>query len=382
MQFLVREIRRLGAYTLAALLWTTNVHGQELEVTVRPNGSAASGRPLPIGAAPSVTIAVRNTGKNESGRVELTARLDGLVAQNSEVWRADGGALRAEIEPIPAEASAERTLRLRVEAAPQDAAAARISVEARQPDGKTASGSAEMKTADCAGAYRARLAAMRETLVNPVREAADELRKADPALPAARMFPFTGARSGELARAERLAATFTARRGADPQMSTEWFRFLIARWASELNAYAGQAANPGLCANNYYQIAGYRQGLLPITKHVDVTHMAAEAALEGLRKESGSDMKEIAEIVQALAKSAELEISGDHPNAISVLAAVRAATTTGKRLEPDLLKKLSLAETAAVLAETDRRGQKLAQSIEQVLGAIAAAHKETCVCAF
>jgi hypothetical protein len=43
---------------------------------------------------------------------------------------------------------------------------------------------------------------------------------------------------------------------------------------------------------------------------------------------------------------------------------------------------LSLVETAAWLAEADRRGQVLVLAIEQTLSAISAAHKESCVCAF
>jgi hypothetical protein len=60
----------------------------------------------------------------------------------------------------------------------------------------------------------------------------------------------------------------------------------------------------------------------------------------------------------------------------------REAFLRAPKPEPDALRALSLAETAAWLAETDRRGQALARAIEEVLAAIGTAHKESCVCAF
>jgi len=240
----------------------------------------------------------------------------------------------------------------------------------------------ELSIADCAGAYRGKLEALRATLSQPARDAADETRRSDPALPASRQFPPTGARSGDLARAERFAANFAARRGADPQMSTEWFRFLLQRWASELNAYAGQSANPGICANNYYQIAGYRQGLLPVSKHIEATRAAAAAALEAARKEAATDADSVEAIVRFLAKSTGLEINPENAGALMVLAEARTLMRADRKVEADMIRKFSLAETAAWLAEADRRGQNLVQSIDQVLSTIANTHKESCVCAF
>ena len=381
MQFPSLDFLRAGMLALCALailLPAAPLHAQPLELTLTPTGRNASGRPLPVGATPGLTIAVRNSGAEALGPVELTVRLDGLAAEKAEDWRIEDGALRTALKSIAAGATAERLLRLRVGTAPFAASSARVSVEAKGPGGSAAAGEAELRVADCAGAYRARLATLRENLAQPVRDAADEMRRSDPALPAARQFPPAGKRGSELARVEQLAAKFAARRGADPQLATEWFRFLLQRWASELNAYAGQAANPGLCANNYYQIAGYRQGLLPITKHIDATRLAAEKALELARKEAGREAGGIDEIVGALLQSAKIEAPANGTSALAALAGLR----DGRRLEPELVQKLSVAETAAWLAETDRRGQKLVQAIEQVLATIATAHKETCVCAF
>jgi hypothetical protein len=367
---------------IGVLLYGAEARAQQFELTLTPIGSAASGRPLPVGAMPAVKILLRNAGIKPVGPIELIARFDGLVPGKTEGWRQEERTLRTAITEVSSNARIERELRLRVVNAPIEPAMVKVSVEAKGPDGRVVSGATELNIADCAGAYRGKLDALRATLSQLARDAADEIRKSDPALPASRQFPPTGARSGELARAERLAANFAARRGADPQMSTEWFRFLLQRWASELNAYAGQSANPGICANNYYQIAGYRQGLLPVTRHIEATRGAAKAALEAARKEAATDADSVEAIVRFLAKSAELEINPDNAGALLVLAEARTLMRTDRKIDADMIRKFSLAETAAWLAEADRRGLKLAQSIEQTLSTIADAHKEKCICAF
>lgn len=380
MPLLPLGLARIGA---ALVLLIGPAPAEPLVLTVTPMGSAvASGRPLPVGAMPGLAIALRNGGTTPLGPVELTARADGLALETQDGWRVEDGALRTRIQSIAPGAEAERTLRLRVERAPLAAAAARVSVQAQGPDGRTLAGEAWLRIADCAGAYRERLAALRADLVQPARDAAEDMRRSDPALPATRLFPATGAKAGNLARAERLAAGLATRGGADMQLSTEWFRFLLARWASELNAYAGQAANPGLCASNEVQIAGYRQGLAPITRHVEATRAVAESALAHARREAEMADAGIDEIVRALAGAAGIESAAERAGALAALADVRAALRGQPAPAPELLRKLSLAETAAWLAEADTRGERLARAIEQVLEAIAAAHRESCVCAF
>ncbi len=375
----VRLCRFLPAAIL--LLTSASLHAQSIELTVTPKGNAAAGRPLPPGALPVLSIALRNNGKTALGPVEISVRLEAITAAKTEGWRQQGGVLRNSIRSVPASAGVERMLRLRVDTAPPEPSNARVLVEAKGPDGKAVSAETSLRVADCAGAYRTRLANLRESLSEPMRDAAEDMRRGDPALPLGRQFPYGGKRNSELARLERLAAAFAARRGGDAQMATEWFRYMILRWESELNAYTSQPANPGLCANNYYQIAGYRQGLLPITKHIDATRAAAEKALELARKESG-ERGGTDEIVRALLKSAGSEPDSNGTHVLAALAELRASLRNGQRLEPDMIENLSVAETAAWLADADRRGQKLVQAIEQVLSAIAAAHKETCVCAF
>ena len=384
MQFPSFDFMRAGTLafaTIGLLLGAGETRAQQLELTVTPAGSAASGRPLPVGAMPIVRISLRNSGKKPIGPVELTARFGNLAPGKTEGWRLEDRALKTTIKEVPAITPIEREFRLRVETAPIEVAKIKVTVEAKGQDGSVVEGVTELSVADCAGAYRGKLVALRATLSHPVRDAADEIRRSDPALPASRQFPPTGVRGGDHARAERLAAAFATRRGADPQMSTEWFRFLLQRWASELNAYAGQSANSGICADNYYQISGYREGLLPISKHVDATRAAAAAALEAARRETATDADNVEAIVRFLIKAGEIEVSQENGGALSALADARVALRD-RKLDADMIRKLSLAETAAWLTEADRRGQKLVQSLEQVLSTIAKAHKESCVCAF
>jgi hypothetical protein len=242
-------------------------------------------------------------------------------------------------------------------------------------------GEAEFSVADCVGAYREKLGALRADLLQPVREAADALRKPDAALPAGRLYPATGARKGELLDAERYAATFAAYRGADPQMATEWFRFLIQRFASEINAYTNQAPNPGMCASNYYQIAGYRQGLTPITNRIAAVHSAAQSAIgaarDAIKADEGDDL---AALVRRLSGSSGANSEdANAPTPFGGLAALRAP---GRERSKEELLALSLTETAAWLSEADRRSQALRQAIDQVLTTIADTHRESCVCAF
>jgi len=365
-----------GVFLIAAPL-----HAQPIELKITPKGSAAGERPLPPGASPLVTVELRNTGKKALGPVELSIRLEGIASGKMEGWQQQGETLRTTIKSVPASGGVDRSLRLRVEKAPNEEAAARMLAEARGPDGTSVTAEATVRVRDCAGAYRLRLAELREKLSTPVRDAAEAMRHGDATLPMGRQFPYAGRRNNELGRVERAAGPFVARRGSDAQMGTEWFRFMIQRWGSELNAYASQPANPGLCANNYYQIAGYRQGLLPITKHIDATQAAAEKALELARKESGEGGS-ADEIVRALIKATGVEATSNGANALAALAELRASSGNGQPFTADMIEKLSVAETAAWLADADRRGQQLLQAIEQVLATIAGAHKESCTCAF
>lgn len=367
---------------LGILAPASSSSAQGIELQITPRGDATEAQPLPKGAVPVFTVMVRNGGETPLGPVTLSVRFDGMALPKVEDWRADDGALSVELGRLAAGARAERELRFRIEAAQPTPVKVRLLVEARTPDGAVANAETELTTADCVGAYQERLAVLRSGLLQAVRDAAEDLRRPDPVLPAGRMFPASKS-DRELAEAERFAAGFAAHRGGDAQMGSEWFRFLILRWTSELNAYAGQATNPGLCANNYYQLAGYRQGLMPITKRIGEVHAAAERALAAARSATRSEASaNVAAVVRRAIEMAELNESDLQAQPLASLAAARAASGRGRDLSPETARALALAETAAWLAETDRRGQVLAGRIEAVLSTISTAHRETCVCAF
>jgi hypothetical protein len=364
-----------------------NAGAQTLEVTAVPVGSAAKGLPLPVGATPGVAIAVRNAGTRAVGPVTVSVKPEGLAAPATPAWRPEGGGLSQEIARIAAGERVERLLRLKVERATPQPAKQRLRAEARLPGGESVSAELELTVADCVGAYREKLTVLRGGLLQNVRDMATALHRPDLTLPAGRLFPSTGARAGELANAERLAGAFAARHGGDPQMATEWFQFLILRLASELTAYSNQSPAPGLCANNYYQVAGYRQGLLPISNRIDAVHLAAERALAAAREATKAETsdEDLAMLVRRATAGLATNANGGEtsaPTPLAALAAARGVLTSATKTDPDMLRALSLVETAAWLAETDRRGQALTRAVDEVLAAIGTAHKESCVCAF
>jgi hypothetical protein len=298
-------------------------------------------------------------------------------------WRRDSDALIAEVARIPPGESIERALKLRIERAPGSGTSSRIFVEARSGDGPSSSAEASLRVADCAGNYRTRLAVLRDGVLQAVRDMAEEMQQPDPVLPIWRFFPATGGRSEPIANAERLAAGIVRGRGGDPEMAGEHPRFLIQRWTAELAAYARQDLKPGLCAGGSYMLAGYREGLRPITRRIEALHDAAAAALDAARSAARSEGgEELGKIARRVAKQAGLESGDQFAPVLRVIAAARASLAGERKLEPELAEALSLIETAAWLAEADKRGQGLANAIEQTFGTLAAAHKESCVCAF
>ncbi len=355
----------------------------KLTLTVTPQGSAAKDKPIPVGGNISLAVTVRNETKDAVGPLILSVKAEGFKAENQPNWKAESGNISGEIVKLEPGASVERLLRLRVEKAPFPASKAAIVLEARAGENIIGSGSASILVADCAGAFREKLGVLRPAILQNVRDTADAMRKPDATLPGGRTFPLTNARKGEILTAERLALPLSARGAADMQMTTEWMRFLIQRWVSELNSYSTQPAHPGLCANNYYQIAGYREGLQPITKRLDGFKEASTFAMTAARLSSKDVVSaDVRALVLQLAKSAEIEGIDDSANVFTLLSTVRNAIARGKKLEAEQMETLSLAETAAWLQETNKRGQALTDAIEKVLGTIAAAHKESCVCAF
>lgn len=379
------------AALFCALMQVPYSHGQifgsqKLTVTVTPQGSAAKEKPLPVGAFANLKVIVRNETKDTVGPVTLSAKFEGMKAEAQKDWKIDGENISGEIPALEPGGRVERSLRLRIAKAAFPAAKSTVTVDANA-EKISGSGTAAVLTADCVGAFREKLGVLRPgpapSVLQNVRDAADAMRKPDVYLPSSRMFPLTNSRKPDISAAERLSLPLSARQAADMQMSTEWYRFLIQRWASEVQTYATQPVHPGLCANNYYQIAGYREGLQPVTKRLDSFRDSGKQALEAARavaKDNGTPNAR--ELVLKIAKSVEAEGIEDTSSVFAMLTAIRVAIAKGKKLEPEQLEILSLAETSAWLEETNKRGQALNAAIEKVLATIGEAHKESCVCAF
>jgi hypothetical protein len=353
-----------------------------LVVTVIPLGAAVQEKPLPVGATPTLRIGVRNAGAGTLLNIVLAVRIEGMKVEDPSGWRAEGGAWIAEISGLDSGEESEHTLKLRIDSAPPAAKTNRVGVEARFEGGLTASAEAVLRAADCVGAYQAKLAPLRTEVAPAIRTAAEQTYRRDPALPTSRLIPPTGARTGNLANAEKLAAALSANGGADPEMGREWFRFLIQRFASELSNYAGQEANPGLCAANDYQITGYREGLLPLMKRLDAVRTAAGQALEAARAtlKAGND-EDLDLLARRIAQAIGLEAREENASVFAILAAARALLKN-RALDQEQAEALSLIETAAWLAESERRGQALVNSFETAYATISTAHGESCVCAF
>jgi hypothetical protein len=355
-----------------------------LALTVLPLGVAAGGKPLPPGATAVLNVVVRNGGPEALARLVLTARADGFKPEPTTAWRIEGNSLVADLVRVGPGATTERRLVLLVErAALFPGAANRIAIEARAEGGPAASAELTLRTADCAGAYHARISVLRTGALQTAKNEADAIRKSDPAWPRSRSFPATGARTGPLANAERLASYFLAQGGADAELGRETLRFNVVRWASDLTAYSTQPVNPALCSGADQYVARYRDTIAPTLRRIEATRTAAQNALEAARAASGAEPGEdLARIVRRAIEKAGLKAPDETASPLAALASARASLDSEKKPDAAQMETLSLAETAAVLAEAAKRVGKLSGSIDATLAAIASAAKETCLCAY
>jgi hypothetical protein len=259
----------------------------------------------------------------------------------------------------------------------------RIAIEARAEDGSSASAELTLRTADCAGAYHARISALRTGAIQTAKNEADAIRKSDPTWPRSRSFAATGVRTGPVASAERLAAYFLAQGGADAELGRDPLRFNIVRWASDLTAYSAQPMNPALCSGAEQFVVRYRDTISPTSRRIEAIRAAALNALEAARNATSAEPGEdIARIVRRAIEKAGRKAPDEAASPLAGLSAARALLDP--EMKPDALqmKALSLAETAAVLAEATKRVEKVSGAINATLAAIATAAKETCVCAY
>ena len=355
-----------------------------LAVTVIPLGLAAGGKPLPPGAAAALNVVVRNGGPETLARIVLFARAEGFKPEPTSAWRVEGNSLVANLVRVGPGATVERRLVLLVErAALVPGATNLIAIEARAEGGPTASAELALRTADCAGAYHARISTLRTGALQTAKNEADAVRKSDPAWPRSRSFPATGTRTGPIANAERLAAYFLAQGGADAELGRDPLRFNIVRWASDLTAYSAQPMNPALCSGTEQLVVRYRDTIAPTSRRIEATRAAALSALEAARKATDAGPgDDLARIVRRAIEKAGLKVPNETVSPLAALSSARASLDSEKKPDAAQMETLSLVETAAVLAEAAKRIEKFSSSIDTTLTAIATAAKETCVCAY
>ena len=360
------------------------VPSSPLTITIAPTGVAASVRPLPPGATGQLRIVIRNTGTKPITGLTLAARVDGLKPEVSAGWQAEADALVATLARLNAGASVERRLSLLVEKAPPaPGISRRISIEARSGNAALATAEFTLPVADCAAAYHARLGAIRAGALQAVKAEADAIRKSDPSFPYSRLFPTVGARTGELVKVERLATAFVNRAGADSVLAGEDLNFNFRLWASDLTAYTSQDKNPALCSGSLALTKRYRQNIAPTTNRIEAVRTAAASALELARKAADAEPGEdIVRVAQRAIDKAGLTATNPTSSALTALSAARSSLDPDRKLAPEALEAVSMAETAAVLDAAAARVERFSAAIDAMLSAIGDAASETCVCAY
>jgi hypothetical protein len=377
--------RCLPAVSVALLLaLVPPAHADDnLTITLAPRGLAAGDKPLPPGAVAAVRVTVQNSGAGPLTRIHLKAAIEGLKAENPAGWRVEAGGFSVDIARLGTGDKVERTFSARVDPPPPSPATARIAIEARSDDGGSASAEVRIPIADCADTYRSRIAPIRAGEIATVRKLAEEIRKPEPGLPRGRFFPATGARSGAVANAERLAGQFAATAGADTELAKEGMRWLVLRTTAELGNYVGQEKNPGLCTGVPELLPIYKNSIAPLTRRLDAISASAKVALAAAREEAKAADDDLARMARQIADKAGVEGLEEGASVFAVLAKTRDfLADKEKKLEADDARALSLTETAAWLAAAGKRADGLAAAFNGTLAAIADAHKATCVCAY
>lgn len=352
----------------------------KLSVTATPLGAAAKEKMLPVSAVAAINLVIKNEGTEPVSKVVVIAKLDGVKLEPSGEWKADGDEIKLEIPEIKAAQELTRRLHVRVDAAPlPPGRKAEITFEVRGGDA-IARAQTAISIADCATAFHAQLTRVRIDVVENVRKLAEEVRKPDASLPRTRIFR-VAARKGDLATLERLAAGVMARGAGIPELGREGMRYTVARWTNELRAYTGQEPNPGLCAGNYYLVAGYRQNIIPITQLTDAPKKAAARALALVRKTlDAKDDEDLSKIALRVAETANVKIENAPATTLALLERIRDELK--EKSADEQIEKLSLIETAAWLQAGAAHAAKLSNAIERTIDGMTQAQKQTCVCAY
>ena len=110
---------------------------------------------------------------------------------------------------------------------------------------------------------------------------------------------------------------------------------------------------------------------------------AAASALELARKAADAEPGEdIVRVAQRAIDKAGLTATNPTSSALTALSAARSSLDPDRKLAPEALEAVSVAETAAVLDAAAARVERFSAAIDAMLSAIGDAARETCVCAY
>jgi len=256
----------------------------KLLLTVKPLGVAAGEKMIPAAATAGIEVTLKNETAAPLSDVIVTATLGGLKLVPENGWNADGENAVLKIAAInPNEVIVQR-LNLLVEMAPlPPGRQAAIAVEAKAGEASV-NAAIKLPIGDCAAAFQAELTKLRISTISEIWPAAENMRKPDTTLPRIRFFRPGPRKSNDLAVLDRLAAGYQGRLLADYEFLRENMRYTARRWSDELKAFAGQEANPGICAVNSEMIEGIRKTIHYVTARIEPPQKAYVRAMEQLRK--------------------------------------------------------------------------------------------------
>lgn len=370
---------------LAAALLSGGANAQsspKFALTVTPLGAAGGEKMIPVEAAFSVNVTFKNDGGAALSKILLIAKLNGVKLVPEEDWKADGDNAIFEIASIGPNEEITKRLTLRVSMAPMPPGKqAEVIVEAKAGE-VSSTASTKIPVGDCAAAFQADLTRLRISTISEVWPTADEMRKPDTKLPRTRLFRIGMRKNNDLATIDRLAAGYQARLLAHYDFFSQGVRYTARRWADELKAFAGQEANPGICAVNNEMLQGIRKTINYVTVRLDPQIKAYARAMEALRKHFNAEPDdELKKIALRTAEAAGVKFDTEPATTLELLVRAKDLLKDVK-LTDEQLDNLSLLESAGWVEAQAMRSKKLNDLIEGSISGIGEAQKKNCVCAF
>jgi len=344
-------------------------------------GAAAGDKMIPVAASVGVNVVLKSESSEALSKVLLTAKLNGVKLVPEGGWKADGDNAVLEIDTLNANEEISRRLNLRVDMAPlPPGKQVEVSVEVKIGEARV-NASTKFPVGDCAAAFQADLTRLRISTISEVWPTADEMRKPDTTLPRVRYFR-VAMRRGDFANFDRLAAGYQARLLSNYDFFTEGVRYTTRRWSDELKAFAGQDANPGLCAVNKEMAEGIRKTINYVSARLEPPLKAYARAMDQLRKAVGAaESDDLQKIALRLAADAGAKIENPPASVFKILEQTRDLLKDTKPTA-EQLDNLSLVESVAWIEAQAMRSKKLHDLIENSITGITEAQKKNCVCAF